>query len=267
MSTSQSHAHTERSRRSSCPESPRRSKASASVAASAALAPEPAKAAPLAPAPAVKSASAPAPATSPAYGGLNRLRPQDKDLIELPLAEDELFRGLIFAINRMQVRLPSKRVEGRDILRHPGAVAIVALTDDGNIVLVRQWRAALGRITLEIPAGKLEPGEDAAACARRELREETGVIPQKLEHLTSIAPAPGYSDELIHLFMATQLSFKDPDPDEDEFIHVELVPLSRLIDDVLDGRIEDAKTIIGALICDAVSHRLSPTAPTQEKEQ
>lgn len=167
----------------------------------------------------------------------------------------------------MQVRLPSKRVEGRDILRHPGAVAIVALTDDGNIVLVRQWRAALGRITLEIPAGKLEPGEDTAACARRELREETGVIPQKLEHLTSIAPAPGYSDELIHLFMATQLSFKDPDPDEDEFIHVELVPLSRLIDDVLDGRIEDAKTIIGALICDAVSHRLSPTAPTQEKEQ
>lgn len=265
MSTSQSHAHTERSQRSSHSQ---RSKASANVATSAASAPESAKAAPLAPAPAVTSAPpAPSPATSPAYGGLNRPRPQDKDLIELPLAEDELFRGLIFAINRMQVRLPSKRVEGRDILRHPGALAIVALTDDGNIVLVRQWRAALGRITLEIPAGKLEPGEDAAACARRELREETGVIPQKLEHLTSIAPAPGYSDELIHLFMATQLSFKDPDPDEDEFIHVELVPLSRLIDDVLDGRIEDAKTIIGALICDAVSHRLSPTAPTQEKEQ
>ena len=192
--------------------------------------------------------------------GLNRPVPGDKDLVELPLSEDEMFRGLIFAVNRLHVRLPSQELQDRDVIRHPGAVAVVALTDDGNIVLVRQWRSALGRITLEIPAGKLEAGEDAERAAARELLEETGVVPKKLEHLTSIAPAPGYSDELIHLYMATQLEFRSAQPDEDEFVHMELVPLSRLIDEVLDGRIEDAKTIIAALVCDAVSHRLSPHA-------
>lgn len=192
--------------------------------------------------------------------GLNRPVPGDKDLVELPLSEDEMFRGLIFAVNRLHVRLPSQEMQDRDVVRHPGAVAVVALTDDGNIVLVRQWRSALGRITLEIPAGKLEAGEDAERAAARELLEETGVVPKKLEHLTSIAPAPGYSDELIHLYMATQLEFRSAQPDEDEFVHMELVPLSRLIDEVLDGRIEDAKTIIAALVCDAVSHRLSPHA-------
>ena len=144
----------------------------------------------------------------------------------------------------------------RDVVRHPGAVAIVALTDDGRICLVRQYRTSLARVTVEIPAGKLDPGEDPLTCAKRELREETGMEADQMAFLTTIATSDGFTDELIHIYMATGLRFVESDPDADEFINVDLVPLSELIDAVLDGRIEDCKTVTGALICDAVSHRL-----------
>jgi ADP-ribose pyrophosphatase len=144
----------------------------------------------------------------------------------------------------------------RDVVRHPGAVAIVALTDDGRICLVRQYRTALGRVTVEIPAGKLDPGEDPLECANRELLEETGMRAERMAFLTTIATGVGFCDELIHMYMATGLSFAASDPDADEFINVDLVPLDELIDAVLDGRIEDCKTVTGALICDAVAHRL-----------
>ena len=183
--------------------------------------------------------------------------PRDAELAERPLSEDQLLHGRIFDVNRLAVRLPDGREALRDVVRHPGAVAIVALTDDGRICLVRQYRTALGRVTLEIPAGKLDPGEDPLDCARRELTEETGMVADKLAFLTTIATSVGFADELIHIYMATGLGFAGSDPDADEFINVDLVELPQLIDAVLDGRIEDAKTVVGALACDAISHRLA----------
>ena len=185
--------------------------------------------------------------------------PRDSGLKEHILFEETAWSGKIFDVSRLDVLLADKRRAIRDVVRHPGAVAIVALTDDGRICLVRQYRTSLDRVTVEIPAGKLNPGEDPLECAERELTEETGFVAQRMAHLTTIATSAGFSDELIHIFMATGLSLEQSAPDEDEFINVDLVELSEFIDAVLDGRIEDAKTVVGALICDALSHRLVPS--------
>ena len=183
--------------------------------------------------------------------------PRDAGLAEKPLTEDVAWTGRIFNVNRLEVELPDGRKALRDVVRHPGAVAIVALTDEGRICLVRQYRTALGRVTVEIPAGKLDAGEDPLECANRELLEETGMVAEKMAFLTTIATSDGFCDELIHIYMATGLSFDKSSPDADEFINVDLVEVRELVDAVLDGRIEDAKTVVGALICDAVSHRLA----------
>ena len=184
--------------------------------------------------------------------------PRDAAIHEKALTEDTVWQGQIFDINRLRVQLPDGRSALRDVVRHPGAVAIVALTDDGRICLVRQYRTALGRVTVEVPAGKLDPGEDPLECAHRELLEETGMQAERMAFLTTIATGVGFCDEVIHVYMATGLTFAASSPDADEFINVDLVPLNELIDAVLDGRIEDAKTVAGALICDAVAHRLQP---------
>lgn len=191
--------------------------------------------------------------------------PRDAALAERPLTEDVAWTGRIFNVDRLRVELPDGRVAIRDVVRHPGAVAVVALTEDGRICLVRQYRTALGRVTVEIPAGKLSPGEDPLECAGRELLEETGMSAEKIAFLTTIASSDGFCDELIHIYMATGLTFSRSDPDADEFINVDLVPLDELIDAVLDGRIEDAKTVVGALICDAVMGRLTPEPATEEE--
>lgn len=182
---------------------------------------------------------------------------RDANLHERVIREDVAWSGRIINAHRLTVQLPDGREAQRDVVRHPGAVAIVALTDDGQICLVRQYRAALDRVTVEIPAGKLDPGEDPLDCAIRELHEETGARAERIAFLTTIATGVGFCDELIHIYMATGLTFDVSDPDSDEFINVDLVDLSELIDAVLDGKVEDAKTVVGALICDAVSHRLS----------
>lgn len=186
--------------------------------------------------------------------------PRDAALAERVLSEDVAWEGRIFTVDRLRVALPDGREAVRDVVRHRGAVAVVALTDDGRICLVRQYRTALGRVTVEIPAGKLDPGEDPLDCARRELLEETGMEAERMAYLTTIASSDGFCDELIHIYMATGIAFSRSDPDADEFINVDLVELSELVDTVLDGRIEDAKTVVGALICDAVSHRLDGEA-------
>ena len=186
--------------------------------------------------------------------------PRDAALAEKPLTEDVAWTGRIFNVDRLRVELPDGRVALRDVVRHPGAVAVVALTEDGRICLVRQYRTALGRVTVEIPAGKLTPGEDPLECASRELLEETGMSAEKIAFLTTIATSDGFTDELIHVYMATGLTFTRSNPDADEFINVDLVPLEELVDAVLDGRIEDAKTVVGALVCDAIMHRLTPEA-------
>lgn len=183
--------------------------------------------------------------------------PRDAGLAEHPLTEDVTWTGRIFNVNRLQVELPDGRRALRDVVRHPGAVAIVALTEEGRICLVRQYRTALGRVTVEIPAGKLSAGEDPLECANRELLEETGMVAEKMAFLTTIASSDGFCDELIHIYMATGLTFAKSSPDDDEFINVDLVEVGELVDAVLDGRIEDAKTVVGALLCDAIGRRLA----------
>ncbi len=183
--------------------------------------------------------------------------PRDAALAEHPLTEDVAWTGRIFNVDRLRVALPDGRTAIRDVVRHPGAVAVVALTDDGRICLVRQYRTALGRVTVEIPAGKLSAGEDPLECAERELLEETGMTAEKMAFLTTIASSAGFCDELIHIYMATGLSFSKSSPDADEFINVDLVEVGELVNAVLDGRIEDCKTVVGALLCDAISRRLT----------
>ena len=191
---------------------------------------------------------------------------RDDALVEGVLAENVAWRGRIFNVDRLTVRLPDGREALRDVVRHPGAVAIIALTDDGRICLVRQYRTALDRVTVEVPAGKLDPGEDPLDCARRELLEETGMEAKKIAFLTTIVTSAGFCDELIHIYMATGLSCGRPNPDEDEFLHVDLVELPELVDAVLDGRIEDAKTVVGVLACDAIAHRLSASVGAEGEE-
>lgn len=183
--------------------------------------------------------------------------PGDAALHERVLSEEQAWRGRILDVRSLKVELPNGHVSGRDIIRHPGAAAVVALTSEGKIALVRQYRTALDRVTVEIPAGKLDPGEDPLECAKRELHEETGFVPGKIRYLTTIATTPGFCDEVIHIYFATQLRFDGANPDDDEFVNVDLVPLSELIDAVLDGKIEDAKTVVGALACEAIAHRLA----------
>lgn len=182
---------------------------------------------------------------------------RDAYLHEEILSQETAWSGKIFDVECLEVKLPNGHVSRRDVVRHHGAVAIVALTESGKIALVRQYRTALDRVTVEIPAGKLEPGEDPLDCAKRELKEETGFVPGRIAYLTTIASSCGFSDELIHLYLATQLSFEGANPDEDEFLNVDLVDVQELVDAVLDGKIEDAKTVVGALACDVMAHRLA----------
>lgn len=181
--------------------------------------------------------------------------PQD-GLTETILDSRMVWRGDCLSVEDTTVRLPNGSLGHRDIVRHPGAVAVIALTDDGKIVLVHQYRTPLEQVTVEIPAGKMEPGEDPATAAARELMEETGYLAERMAYLGPIASAPGYSDELLHLYMAMGLSFVGASPDDDEFINVDLVDLNEMVDQVLDGKVIDAKTVVGILLCEAISRRM-----------
>lgn len=167
-----------------------------------------------------------------------------------------VWRGDFLAVDDVTVRLPNGKVAHRDVVRHPGAVAVIALTDEGKLVMVHQYRTALEQVTLEIPAGKLDLGEDPAHAAARELLEETGYMAARMAHLGQIAMAAGYSDEIIHLYMAMGLSFAGARPDPDEFVHVDLIDLDEVVDMVLDGKIIDSKTVAGVMLCDAIARRM-----------
>ena len=177
-------------------------------------------------------------------------------LTEEILSSVRSWQGVYLAVDDVTARLPNGKLAHRDVVRHPGAVAIIALTDDSKLVMVHQYRTSLEQVTLEIPAGKLMPGEDPVEAARRELEEETGYAAAQMAYLAPIAPAAGYSDELLHLYMAMGLEFVGAHPDADEFVNVDVVDLAELVDRVLDGDIVDSKTVIGVLLCDAILSRM-----------
>ena len=167
--------------------------------------------------------------------------------MEKTLSSRLLHEGRNFDFLVDEVELPNGHVTQRDIVRHPGAVAIVPLLGDGRVALVRQYRYAAGKTLLEIPAGTLEQGEPPLECAARELREEIGYEAKELEPLLSCFMAPGYSDELIHFFVARGLSVVGDDPEIDEEITLELQSLEEVLRMIEENVIEDAKTIVGIL--------------------
>lgn len=180
---------------------------------------------------------------------------EEPGLAEVIRGTSRAFDGHFLKVDAVHIELPNGHHTVHEVIRHPGAVGIIALDMEGRILLVHQYRTALERMTVEIPAGKIDPGEDPLETAKRELAEETGYIAGDIRKLANIAVAVGYSDEMIQLFIATELKPGYAHPDEDEFVVSEWVDIGTLIDSVLDGRIEDSKTVIAALICDAVSRR------------
>ncbi|MFJ7725474.1 NUDIX hydrolase [Neobacillus sp. NPDC097160] len=166
-------------------------------------------------------------------------------LEEKTLHSEEIFLGKIISLHLQDVELPNGKHAKREIIKHPGAVAILAITDDNKIVMVEQYRKALERTIVEIPAGKLEKDEEPALCARRELEEETGYECDSLELLTSFYTSPGFADEIVHVYLAKGLTKKEnaADLDEDEFVELEELTLEEAEQYVKEQKIYDAKTI------------------------
>ena len=165
------------------------------------------------------------------------------DLIERQLDSTLIFDGRILHVYDDTVSLPNGHTASRELIRHVGAVCVLPLTDDGNVIVERQYRYPVGRVLTEIPAGKLDSKqEDHESAARRELREETGCIADELVDLGVFYPAPAYSDEAIRMFLARGLHMGAQDLDPDEFLNVEYVPLEDLVRQVLAGEIPDVKT-------------------------
>ena len=154
-------------------------------------------------------------------------------------------KGRVFNLYVENITLPNKVTLDMEIIRHPGAAAIVPTTADGKVLLLKQYRHAVGGFIWEIPAGTLNAGEKALACARRELTEETGYTARRFDKLAEITPLPAYSDERIHIYLATGLEPASQNLDADELLSVHPVELRRCLEMIAAGEIQDAKTICG----------------------
>ncbi len=154
-----------------------------------------------------------------------------------------MYKGKIINLRRDEALLPDGAHVVREVVEHPGGVCVAALTENEEILFVRQFRYPYMEETLEIPAGKRDRGdEEPLECGKRELREETGAIAEKYISLGELYPTPGYCGEIIWMFAATGISYGETDPDDDEFVECEKIPLERAVQMVLSGEIKDAKT-------------------------
>ena len=170
------------------------------------------------------------------------------NLKEEQLSSEYKFKGRIINLRQDSVLLPNGNTSTREVIEHPGGVCVAALTDNDELLFVRQWRYPYGEETLEIPAGKRDSlDEDPLECGKRELKEETGAIAQNYTNLYPLYPTPGYINEVIHCYLATGLSFGKTHLDEDEFLDVLRIPLEKAVQMVLAGEIKDAKTQIAVL--------------------
>lgn len=167
------------------------------------------------------------------------------DLFETRLASETVFQGRLLHVLRDRVRLPDGRESTREFIRHPGAVVILPVFDTGDVLLERQHRYPLHRDFVEFPAGKIDPGETDRACAMRELAEETGFAAREWREVTTLYPCIGYSDERLAFWLARGLSEGAHGRDHDEFLEVFRLPLSEALAWVRDGRICEAKTVVG----------------------
>lgn len=164
---------------------------------------------------------------------------------EKTMKSDKVYEGKVINLRVDTVELPDKKYSKREVIEHPGSVAIVSLREDNKIVLVKQYRKPVERFLLELPAGKMEINEEPRETALRELEEETGYKAGKLEYLIEIFPTPGISDEKIYLFLARDLEEGKLNLDPGEFIDIEEIEIGQLEKMILRGEIMDAKTIVG----------------------
>lgn len=180
---------------------------------------------------------------------------QDAGLIEKFVRKKTVWRGRAVDFRVDTVRLPNGKLATREYLDHPGAVGVVPLLPGRRVVMVRQYRHPVREVTLELPAGKLDPRESPLTCVRRELREETGYSARRLTPLIQYWPTPAFANEVLHLYVAEGLKAGKMDTDEDEFLECVTLPLRKALDLVRRGEIRDSKTVIGLLAC-AVYKRL-----------
>lgn len=166
---------------------------------------------------------------------------------EKTITSEKKFEGRIFNVRVEEVELPEGKTGYRELVEHPGGVGVVALTDDNKILMVRQYRKAIEKDILEIPAGKLEPGEDPLICGMRELEEETGYKAKEFISLGYFYPSPGFANEVTHLYLAWGITKGEVNPDEDEFLDVLEISTEEVYDAILKNEINDAKTVIGFL--------------------
>ena len=169
------------------------------------------------------------------------------EYIERPVGSVEKYKGIIVRVRLDDAELYTGKVVKREVVEHPGGVTILPVDEEGSCYMVRQFRYPFGRMMLEAPAGKLEYGEDHRECAVRELSEETGFTADELVYLGGCCTSPGFSTEVLHIYLALGLHAGECHPDQDEFLNVEKIPLSELSRMVMDGEIDDAKTIVAVL--------------------
>lgn len=181
---------------------------------------------------------------------------EDKNLREVMVKSTNVFDGFILHVNKDDILLPDGRPATREVIRHIGAVCIVPITDDGKVIMERQFRYPLDKVIWEIPAGKLDSKtEDRLEAAKRELREETGFTADEWINIGDYFPAAAYTDEHITMYLAKGLHKGDRDLDDDEFLDVYEIPLSDLYEQVLKGEITDGKTQVAILKAHAILNR------------
>ena len=169
------------------------------------------------------------------------------DMTEKTLESQTLFDGKIVHLRRDIVEVPGGGHAIREVVDHPGGVGIVPVDADGCVFLVRQFRYPYGKAVLEVPAGKLEWGEEHFSAAQRELEEEIGARAERWTPMGEMLPTPGFCDELQHVYLARGLTFGETHPDEDEFLEIEKLPFAEAVEMAVDGRLEDSKTVAAIL--------------------
>lgn len=169
------------------------------------------------------------------------------ELVEKLISNINKYNGVIVNVRLDRVKLSNGGLTLREVVEHPGGVCVIPVDEEGYTYCVEQYRYPMGEILLEAPAGKLEPGEDPVSCALRELSEETGIQAGKIISLGKMYPSPGYCGEVLHLFLARELSMGQAHPDENELLNLHKLHLSQLREIVMDGKITDAKTIVTVL--------------------